>query len=70
MARTTSTMLALGTSAPPFDLPDFGGRRHALNDFAASQALLAKHAAHLTDEELNLFVHDNVAELYGLPARG
>ena len=32
----------------------------------ATQALLAKHAAHLSDEERNLFVHDNVAELYRL----
>ena len=40
MARTPSTMLALGTSAPHFDLRDFDGRRHALDDFAASRALL------------------------------
>ena len=40
MARTPSTMLALGTSAPDFDLPDFDGKRHALGDFAASPALL------------------------------
>jgi peroxiredoxin len=40
MARTNSTMLALGTSAPNFDLPDFDGRRHTLDDFAASRALL------------------------------
>jgi peroxiredoxin len=40
MARTPSTMLALGTSAPSFDLPDFDGRRHALGDFSASPALL------------------------------
>jgi peroxiredoxin len=33
-------MLALGTSAPPFDLPDFEGTHHALGDFAASPALL------------------------------
>jgi peroxiredoxin len=40
VARTPSTMLALGTPAPPFDLPDFDGKRHALADFAASPALL------------------------------
>ena len=40
MARTPSTMLALGTMAPPFDLPDFDGKRHVLADFAASPALL------------------------------
>ena len=33
-------MLALGMSAPPFDLPDFDGKRHALGDFEASPALL------------------------------
>jgi peroxiredoxin len=33
-------MLALGTPAPAFDLPDFDGRRHALADFAGSPALL------------------------------
>ena len=40
MARTPSTMLALGTPAPEFDLPDFDGKRHALADFAGSPALL------------------------------
>jgi len=33
MARTPSTMLALGTPAPGFRLPDFDGRMHALEDF-------------------------------------
>ena len=40
MARTPSTMLALGTRAPGFDLPDFDGQGHALEDFAGSPALL------------------------------
>ncbi len=40
MARTPSTMLELGTPAPSFRLPDFDGRPHALEDFAASPALL------------------------------
>jgi len=40
MARTPSTMLALGTRAPDFSLPDFGGRQHALQDMAAAPALL------------------------------
>ena len=40
MARTPSTMLALGTPAPDFALSDFDGRRYALADFAASPALL------------------------------
>jgi peroxiredoxin len=40
MARTPSTMLALGTRAPGFNLPDFDGAMHALGDFDASPALL------------------------------
>ncbi len=40
MARTPSTMLALGTPAPHFDLPDFDGKRHSISDFAGSSALL------------------------------
>lgn len=36
-----STMLALGTTAPPFALPDIaGGKTVSLEDFAASRALL------------------------------
>jgi peroxiredoxin len=33
-------MLALGTRAPDFSLPDHEGKRHALQDFAAAPALL------------------------------
>jgi peroxiredoxin len=33
-------MLALGTRAPEFSLPDYDGRPHALQDFAAAPALL------------------------------
>jgi peroxiredoxin len=40
MARTPSTMLALGTPAPGFALPDFDGRVHALADFDGAAALL------------------------------
>ena len=40
MARTASTMLELGTAAPGFRLPDFDGRLHQLDDFAAAPALL------------------------------
>ena len=40
MARTPSTMLALGTPAPAFRLPDFDGRIHSLDDYAAQPALL------------------------------
>lgn len=40
MARTASTMLDLGTPAPDFRLPDALGNPYALDDFAASPALL------------------------------
>ena len=40
MARTPSTMLALGTPAPAFDLPDVDGRHHSLGDYAGQPALL------------------------------
>ena len=40
MARTPSTMLELGTPAPPFSLPDCDGRVHTLAGFAEAPALL------------------------------
>ena len=40
MPTTTTGGLPIGTAAPAFDLPDPKGRRHALKDFAQSQALL------------------------------
>ena len=40
MPTTTTGGLPIGTPAPAFDLPDPKGRRHALKDFAQSQALL------------------------------
>jgi peroxiredoxin len=41
MARRTSRMLALGTTAPPFALPDTAtGRTVSLDSFASSPALL------------------------------
>jgi peroxiredoxin len=40
MAETPSTMLALGTKAPDFDLPDLEGRRVRLGDSAGAKALL------------------------------
>jgi peroxiredoxin len=40
MALTPSTMLALGTPAPPFRLPDPGGKLVALEDFAGAPVLL------------------------------
>ncbi|MBV9726372.1 MAG: thioredoxin family protein [Gammaproteobacteria bacterium] len=41
MARRTSRMLALGTAAPPFALPDTAtGRTVSLDSFASSPALL------------------------------
>ncbi len=40
MAVTPSTMLALGTEAPPFSLPDTDGKMVSLADFKARPALL------------------------------
>ncbi|MGI6461291.1 MAG: thioredoxin family protein [Candidatus Hydrogenedentales bacterium] len=40
MALTASTMLALGTHAPDFSLPDTDGRGVALKDFEDKRALL------------------------------
>ena len=40
MAETASTMLALGTAAPAFRLPDTKGKTVSLEDFADSKALL------------------------------
>ncbi len=40
MAETPSTMLALGTQAPDFRLPDTEGRLVGLSDFAAAKALV------------------------------
>ena len=40
MAATPSTMVPLGTPAPPFSLPDTTGRMVSLDDFAGAPALL------------------------------
>ncbi len=40
MARTPSTMLPLGTSAPVFELPDAEGKVVSITDFAAAPALV------------------------------
>jgi peroxiredoxin len=40
MARTASTMLELGTEAPPFQLPDPDGRIWSLDDFADAPAVV------------------------------
>lgn len=57
MARTPSTMLPLGTSAPNFDLPDANGGRASLADFSKSPALLVAflcnhcpYVKHVADE--------------------
>jgi len=41
---------------------------HSDSTWPRSQEVLAKHAAHLTDAERAMILHDNVAELYGLEA--
>ena len=40
---------------------------HSDSTWPWSQELLAKHTAHLTQEEKDWILHDNVAELYNLP---
>jgi peroxiredoxin len=40
VARTPSTMLPLGTSAPVFELPDAEGKVVSITDFAAAPALV------------------------------
>jgi peroxiredoxin len=40
MAATESTMLALGTPAPPFRLTDYNGKVFTLEDFAAARGLV------------------------------
>jgi peroxiredoxin len=57
MALTPSTMLALGTAAPGFELPDPAGRTHSLSDFSGASALLViflcnhcPYVKHVADE--------------------
>ena len=40
MAAVNSTMLPLGTKAPPFSLPDPQGRQVSLSDFQSAPALV------------------------------
>lgn len=40
MAETPSTMVALGTKAPAFSLPDPAGKQHSIDDYAEKPALL------------------------------
>ena len=40
MARTPSTMVALGTTAPPFELPDAAGTKYRLSDIATARPAL------------------------------
>ena len=40
MAAKNSTMLALGTTAPDFSLPDFNGKVHQLSEFKSAKGLV------------------------------
>jgi peroxiredoxin len=64
MVMTHSRMLALGTSAPEFSLPDPSGALHGLKEFADSKALLVAficnhcpYVKHMLDG-LVQFAHD------------
>ncbi len=57
MVRTASTMLPLGTSAPPFSLSDTDGNTVSLEDYAGAKALLVMficnhcpYVKHVADE--------------------
>lgn len=57
MVRTESTMLSLGTPAPPFALPDTEGRTVSLKDFVGARGLVVMficnhcpYVKHLRDE--------------------
>ncbi len=42
---------------------------HSDSTWPNSQAVLARQTAHMTEEERDLVLHDNVAELYRLESR-
>jgi peroxiredoxin len=46
MAATPSTMLALGTPAPDFRLPDYQGKQVSRDDFGDAKALLVAFICH------------------------
>jgi peroxiredoxin len=46
MAAKESTMLALGTTAPDFRLPDFNGTLHSLSDFKSKGLVVAFICSH------------------------
>lgn len=61
MVLTPSTMLALGTQAPDFKLPDPSGKEHSLADFQGAPALLVAficnhcpYVKHVADEFASL----------------
>ena len=64
MARTESTMLTLGTSAPDFALEDTNGKQVCLGDFAGGKGLLVMFICnhcpyvHHIREELARFAKD------------
>ena len=74
MALTPSNMLALGTTAPPFDLPDPTGRHHRLADFAGCRGLvlmfICNHCPfvqHLRDELAGLVLYfDETVTISGM----
>jgi peroxiredoxin len=75
MARTESTMLALGTPAPPFSLPDvISGKTVSLEDFKHKQGLLVmficRHCPYVkhVQKELARLGHDYQSKPLGILA--
>jgi peroxiredoxin len=75
MVRTPSTMLALGTMAPPFNLPDVAsGEMVSLETFADKKALLVmficRHCPYVkhVEKEIALIGHDYADQDVGIVA--
>ena len=53
MVMTASTMLALGTTTPDFQLPDTEGNTVSVTDFKEAPALLVTIEGHVYSEDRN-----------------
>ena len=75
MAKTYSQMLELGTTAPPFTLPDADGAMHSLDTAAGSKAILVMFICnhcpfvkHIADElaALGRYCEDNGVAVFAI----